>query len=72
MKDEKKTKKQLIHELEAEIAEHKQAEEALRETADYLDSLMSHASAPIIVWDQEFRIIRFNHAFERLSGYTAD
>jgi len=72
MKDEKKTKKQLINELEAEIAERKQAEEALGETADYLDGLMSHASAPIIVWDPEFRIIRFNHAFERLSGYTAD
>jgi PAS domain S-box-containing protein len=72
MKDEKKTKKQLINELEVEIAERKQAEEALGETADYLDSLMSHASAPIIVWDPEFRIIRFNHALERLSGYTAD
>ena len=72
MKDEKKTKKQLIHELEAEIAEHKQADEALRETTDYLDSLMSHANAPIIVWNPEFMITRFNHAFERLSGYTAD
>jgi PAS domain S-box-containing protein len=72
MKDEKKTKKQLIHELEAEIAEHKRADEALWETTDYLNSLMSHASAPIIIWDPAFRIIRFNHAFERLSGYTAD
>jgi len=72
MKDEKKTKKQLINELEAEIAERKQAEEALRETTDYLDSLLSHANVPIIAWDPEFRIIRFNHAFERLSGYTAD
>lgn len=59
-------------ELKAEIVERKRAGEALRETADYLDSLMSHASAPIIVWDPEFRIIRFNHAFELLSGYTAD
>jgi PAS domain S-box-containing protein len=72
MKDKKKTKRQLINKLEAEIAGRKQAEEALRETANYLDGLMSHASAPIIVWDPEFRIIRFNHAFERLSGYTAD
>ena len=72
MKDEKKTKKQLINELEAEIAERKQADETLRETVDYLDSLMNHASTPIIIWDPEFRIIRFNHAFERLSGYTAE
>jgi len=58
--------------LQAEIAERKRAGEALRETADYLDSLMSHASAPIIVWDPKFMITRFNHAFELLSGYTAD
>ena len=71
MKDDKKTKKQLIHELEAEITGHRQADEALRETTDYFDGLLSHANAPIIVWNPGFRIIRFNHAFERLSGYTA-
>src|SRR4030042_3392420 len=72
MKDEKKTKKQLINELGAEIAECKRADKALRETTDYLDSLISYANAPIIIGNPEFRIIRFNHAFERLSGYTAD
>jgi PAS domain S-box-containing protein len=49
-----------------------QAEEALRETRDYLDNLINHANAPIIVWDPEFRITRFNAAFEHLSGYAAD
>jgi PAS domain S-box-containing protein len=58
--------------LQKEIAERKRTGEELRETADYLDSLMSHASAPIIVWDPELRITRFNHAFELLSGYKAD
>ncbi|MCK4353315.1 PAS domain S-box protein [candidate division WOR-3 bacterium] len=43
-----------------------------REARDYLDSLIRHASVPIIVWDPEFRITRLNHAFERLAGYTAD
>ncbi|MBW2608568.1 MAG: PAS domain S-box protein, partial [Deltaproteobacteria bacterium] len=27
---------------------------------------------PIIVWDPDTRITRFNHAFEHLTGYTAD
>ena len=48
------------------------SEENLRETRDYLDSLIRYANAPIIVWDPEFRITRFNHAFEHLTGYTAD
>ena len=44
------------------------AEEALHETRDYLESLINYANAPIIVWDPSFRITRFNHAFERLTG----
>ena len=38
---------------------------------DYLESLIKYANAPIIVWDPQFTITRFNRAFERLSGYTA-
>jgi PAS domain S-box-containing protein len=54
-----------------DITERKIAEEALRETRDYLESLIDFANAPIIVWDPGFTITRFNHAFERLSGYAA-
>jgi PAS domain S-box-containing protein len=46
-------------------------EEVLRETRDYLDSLFNYANAPIIVWNPQFRITRFNHAFEDLTGYTS-
>jgi PAS domain S-box-containing protein len=53
------------------LIERKKAEEALHEAKDYLESLISSASAPIIVWDPEFHITRFNRAFERLSGWTA-
>lgn len=55
-----------------DITESKGAEEALRETTAYLQNLFDYANAPIIVWDQEFKITRFNHAFERLSGYAAE
>jgi len=47
------------------------AEESLRETRDYLESLIDYANAPIIVWNTSFKIIRFNHAFERLTGLRA-
>ena len=55
-----------------DITEGKKAEEALRETKDYLENLINYANAPIIVWNTENKITRFNHAFERLTGLTAN
>ena len=55
-----------------DITDRKQAEESLRETRDYLENLLNYANAPIIVWDSSFRVTRFNHAFERLTGLNAD
>ncbi|MBI5361007.1 MAG: PAS domain S-box protein, partial [Planctomycetes bacterium] len=51
-----------------DITERKQAEIKLRETGEYLENLLNYANAPVIVWDPDFRITRFNHAFERLTG----
>jgi len=51
-----------------DITERKQTEIKLRETNDYLENLINHANAPIVVWDPQFRITRFNHAFESLTG----
>ncbi|RQW77388.1 MAG: PAS domain S-box protein, partial [Methanothrix sp.] len=51
-----------------DVTERRRAEEAHSETRDYLESLIDYANAPIIVWDPYFRITRFNHAFERLTG----
>lgn len=58
--------------IKAKITERRQAEEALRENKEYLENLINYANAPIIVWDPQFRITRFNHAFESLTGRTAD
>ncbi|OEU46386.1 MAG: hypothetical protein BA861_11530, partial [Desulfobacterales bacterium S3730MH5] len=55
-----------------DISKRKQAEQKLRETLDYLENLINHTNAPVIVWDPEFRITLFNNAFQRLTGYTAD
>lgn len=61
-----------VIEISRDITELKQAEVALRETRDYLENLIDHANAPIIVWDRERRITLFNHASECLTGYAAD
>jgi PAS domain S-box-containing protein len=53
-----------------DVSERKKAEESLRETRDYLEKLLNYANAPIIVWDPKSIITSFNHAFERLTGYT--
>jgi len=57
-------------EMVEDIDARKQAEESLRETRDYLEKLLNYANAPIIVWDTKSIITSFNHAFERLTGYT--
>lgn len=55
-----------------DITERKQAEKILRQTSDYLENLFNYANAPIICWDAEFKITRFNHAFEHLAGVKAE
>jgi PAS domain S-box-containing protein len=55
-----------------DITERRQMEEALRQTKDFLENLIGYANAPIIVWNPEFRIIEFNHAFEILTGMARD
>ena len=64
--------KRKITSLFAGITGRKQVEKSLRETNEYLDNLFNYANAPIIVWDTEFRITRFNHAFERLTGRISE
>jgi len=55
-----------------DVTERKRVEKALRNTRDYLDKLFNYANAPIIVWDTAGKITRFNHAFERMTGLSAD
>jgi len=61
-----------IMSVNVDITERKRTEEELRNTRDYLDKLFNYANAPIIVWDTEERITRFNHAFEHMTDFSAD
>ena len=80
--DRKKTREELIRknedlaekeeELRQNLDELGKSERALRETTQYLENLIGYANAPIIVWDAEFRITRFNRAFELLIGRKAE
>jgi PAS domain S-box-containing protein len=54
-----------------DITERKKTETSLREANQYLENLFNYANAPIIVWDPQFAITRFNHAFESLTGRSA-
>jgi PAS domain S-box-containing protein len=55
--------------LQAEAGDRKRAEDSFKEANAYLENLINYANAPIIVWGPDFKIIRFNRAFERLTGY---
>ena len=55
-----------------DITKRKNAEIALQETNEYLEKLFNHANAPIIVWNNNLEITRFNQAFEKLSGYNSN
>ncbi|MCK9209907.1 MAG: PAS domain S-box protein [Ignavibacteriaceae bacterium] len=52
-------------------SKRKEAEEAEREANEYLENLFKYANAPVIVWDTQFNITRFNPAFELLTGRSA-
>ena len=51
-----------------DITDRKLVEAKLLETSNYLQNLITHANSPIIIWDLQFRITRFNRAFESLTG----
>ena len=57
--------------INLDITERKRGEAELRETRDYLENLLGYANAPVIVWDPELRITRFNRAFEELTQRAA-
>jgi len=58
-------------EVAFDITRQELVQDELRETKEYLDNLIKYANAPIIVWDPQFRITLFNHAFEHLTGRIA-
>ena len=53
-----------------DIIDRKLAEEISHETNEHLDNLFNFANSPIIVWNTQYEITRFNKAFESITGRT--
>jgi PAS domain S-box-containing protein len=54
----------------ADVTRLKHIEEALERERDFTSAVLSTAGALVVVLDSEGRIVRFNRACERLTGYT--
>jgi len=82
MKDEDKTKEQLINgpselrqrivELECEATERKLAEEGMKETENRLNNMIEGSLDSIIVSDSMGYVTRVNNSFLKLIGYTEE
>lgn len=59
-------------ELQKQIAEREQVEEALRASQDYARSIIDSSLDMIIAVDEDRRIVEFNKAAEEAFGYCAD
>ena len=54
-----------------DITGRKRTDESLLETSQYRENLINYANTPLIVWDPQYRITRFNSGFEHLTGFNA-
>ncbi len=55
-------------EMRSQLEEIISIRDLLDESNEYLENLITYANAPIIVWDRDLRITKFNNAFGRLTG----
>lgn len=55
-----------------DVTERKRAETALQRESNFISAIMNTSGALIVVLDKEGRIVRFNQACERITGYSQD
>ncbi len=60
-----------LAELELEAGESRRADQALQKERDFVSAVLDTAGVLVIVLDRDGRIVRFNRACERISGYSA-
>ncbi|HYD82174.1 MAG TPA: PAS domain S-box protein [Paucimonas sp.] len=60
------------HELELDIDKRKQIEQELHERERRFRALVEQSPIAIIEWDNNFRVIEWNTAAERIFGYTRE
>jgi PAS domain S-box-containing protein len=59
-----------IHGVAFDVTELKRAEEALQEERNFASALLDTVGALVVVFDRKGRIVRFNRACERITGYS--
>jgi PAS domain S-box-containing protein len=55
-----------------DMSEHKKAQRALQKERDFISAIVDTIGGLVTVVDSKGHIIRFNRAFERLTGYNID
>ncbi len=55
-----------------DISERKRAEQTLQKERDFINAVLEIAGALVVVLDREGRILRFNRACERTTGYSSE
>lgn len=59
-------------EMRSQLEEIVRMQDELREVNEYLEKLIVYANTPIIVWDTNQQIIRFNRSIEGLTGIAGE
>ncbi len=55
-----------------DVTRRKEAEEALEKERNFVSAVLDTAAALVVVLDRDGRVVRFNRACERITGYTFD
>jgi len=63
--------RELTRELETDIAERKQVEQALRESEDKFRGIVEQASDAVVLCDEQGIIVEWNRAAEQVTGLAA-
>lgn len=58
--------------LEAEITDHQQTEEALRESSERLTNIITQSPMGIVIWGNDFRVKEWNASCETIFGYRRE
>jgi len=56
-------------ELEKYIEKLRRSEENLKQIRNLLENLVEYGNVPLVTWDSQLIIVRFNQAFSNLTGY---
>ncbi|MDO7905954.1 PAS domain S-box protein [Paenibacillus sp. JX-17] len=63
---------ELQNQIQEEAAAKEETLNQLQATQDQLESFLTHHLDPVLIFDEQFRLIQVNHAFEKLFGWSME